>query len=217
MIINSISGAYSSYGSYRVTSRTTNSSASKISVSEDGLFEPISSKVSGALSDEYIEQIKAQARADAAKGHYMDGYDSKQRTGFSAMRDMQMKQYVSPKREKAISQVSTAINNPKRVWHTGANLLDLLDSLCTAKVFKGPFFGTTAEIYNGDGEMIAGYRDSCGWFDVPTKDETRFQYESNQIYYAAYNEAKAEMAAATQQTAAPAVNGSATGSFDVKV
>ena len=65
--------------------------------------------------------------------------------------------------------------------------------------------------------MIAGYRDSCGWFDVPTKDETRFQYESNQIYYAAYNEAKAEMAAATQQTAAPAVSGNAIGGFDVKV
>ena len=217
MTINSISGAYGSYGSYKVTSRTTNSSVSKISVSEDGLFEPISSKVSGALSDEYIEQIKAQARADAAKGRYMDGYDSKQRTGFSAMRDMQMKQYVSPNREKATSQVSAAINNPKRVWHTGANLLDLLDSLCTAKVFKGPLYGTTAEIYNEDGEMIAGYRDSCGWFDVPTKDETRFQYESNQIYYASYNEAKAEMAAATQQTAAPAVSGNAIGGFDVKV
>ena len=198
MTTNSISGAYSSYGSYRVTSRTTNSSASKVSVSEDGLFEPISSKVSNALSDEYIEQIKAQARADAAKGRYMDGYDSKQRTGFSAMRDMQMKQYVSPNREKATSQVSTAINNPKRVWHTGANLLNLLDSLCTAKVFKGPLYGTTAEIYNGDGEMIAGYRDSCGWFDVPTKDETRFQYESNQIYCAAYKAAQAELATAQQ-------------------
>ena len=215
MTINSISGAYSSYGSYRVTSRTANSSASKISVSEDGLFEPISSKVSGALSDEYIEQIKAQARADAAKGRYMDGYDSKQRTGFSAMRDMQMKQYVSPNREKATSQVSAAIKNPKRVWNTGANLLDLLDSLCTAKVFKGPLYGTTAEIYNGDGEMIAGYRDSCGWFDVPTKDETRFQYESNQIYCEAYKEAEAEIAAA-RQTAAPAVSGGASASFDVK-
>lgn len=216
MTTNGISGTYSPYGSYRSTGRTTNSSASKVSVSEDGLFEPISSKVNSALSDEYIEQIKAQARADAAKGRYMDGYDSKQRTGFSAMRDAQMKQYVSPDRGKATSQVSTAINNPKRVWHTGANLLDLLDSLCTAKVFKGPLYGRTAEIYNGDGEMIAGYRESCGWFDVPTKDETRFQYESNQIYCAAYKEAQTEMANGTQQTAAPAVSGGASASFDVK-
>ena len=63
--------------------------------------------------------------------------------------------------------------------------------------------------------MIAGYRDSCGWFDVPTKDETRFQYESNQIYCEAYKEAEAEIAAA-RQTAAPAVSGNAIGGFDVK-
>lgn len=77
MTINGISGTYSSYDSYRAICRTTNSSASKVSASEDGLFEPISSKVRSALSDEYIEEIKAQARADAAKGRYMDGYDSK--------------------------------------------------------------------------------------------------------------------------------------------
>ena len=203
MAINGIPGAYNSYGSYSVASRTTNRSPSKISVSEDGLYEPISSKVSSALSEEYIEQIKTQARTDAAKDRYMDGYDKKQRTGFTAMMNTQMKQYVSPERANATSQVSAAINNPKRVWHTGANLLDLLDSLCTAKVFNGPMFGTTAEIYDRNGEMIAGYRDSCGWFDVPTKDETRFQYESAQIYCEAYKAAKAELATtqqATQQT-----------------
>lgn len=145
----------------------------------------------------------------------MDGYDSKQRTGFTAMMNTQMKQYVSPDRAKPTSQVSAAINNPKRVWHTGANLLDLLDSLCTAKVFHGPMFGTTAEIYDRNGEMSAGYRDSCGWFDVPTKDETRFQYESAQIYCEAYKAAEAEITAA-KQTAAPAVSGDASASFDVK-
>ena len=211
MAINGISGAYNSYGAYRATNR----SAPKVSVSEDGLFEPITAKVSGALSDEYIQRIKDQARADAAKGRYMDGYDSKQRTGFTAMMNTQMKQYVSPDRAKPTSQVSAAINDPKRVWHTGANLLDLLDSLCTAKVFHGPMFGTTAEIYDKNGEMIAGYRDSCGWFDVPTKDETRFQHESAQIYCEAYKAAEAEIAAG-KQTAAPAVNGNASASFDVK-
>ena len=216
MRINSISGAYSSYGSYRVTNRTINSSASKVSVSEDGLFEPVSSKVSSALSDEYIEQIKAQARVDAAKGRYEDGYDSTPRTGFAAMRDAQMKQCVSPDRTKAISQVSAAINNPNCVWQTGANLLDLLSG-CTAKVFNGPLCGTKAEIYNEDGEMIAGYGSSFGWIDVPTKDESRFQYESNQIYYEAYKAAEAELSNGTQQTAAPAENGGAAGGFDVKV
>jgi len=51
MTINSISGSYGSLGSYKAISRITSSSAFKISVSEDGLFEPISSKVSSALSD----------------------------------------------------------------------------------------------------------------------------------------------------------------------
>lgn len=37
--------------------------------------------------------------------------------------------------------------------------------------------------------MNAGYRDSCGRFDVPTKDETRSQYESNQIYCGVYKAA----------------------------
>lgn len=216
MTINSIPSAYNFYGSHRVANRTTSRSAPKVSVSEDGLFEPISSKVSSALSDEYIEQIKAQARADAAKGRYMDGYDSKQRTGFTAMMNTQMKQYVSPERAKPTSQVSAAINDPKHVWHTGANLLDLLDSLCTAKVFHGPMFGTTAEIYDRNGEMIAGYRDSCGWFDVPTKDETRFQHESAQIYCEAYKAAEAEIAAGKQMAAPAQVAGESTG-FNVKV
>ena len=63
--------------------------------------------------------------------------------------------------------------------------------------------------------MIAGYRSDGGWTSVPTADESRFQYESNQIYREAYNAAKAEIAAA-QQTAAPAVSGDASTSFDVK-
>ena len=80
MAINGIPGVYNSYGSYRTANRTTSRSASKISVSEDGLFEPISKKVSGALSDEYVEQIKAQTRADAAKGRYMDGKSEAKRS-----------------------------------------------------------------------------------------------------------------------------------------
>lgn len=85
----------------------------------------------------------------------------------------------------------------------------------TATINKGVWFGTTAEIYNANGEMIAGYRENGGWFPVPTADESRFQYESNQIYREAYNAAKAEIAAG-QQTAAPAVSGDVSASFDVK-
>lgn len=205
MTINGISG---SYGSYKVTNRTASSSALKISVSENGSSEAVSTKVSNAMTDEYIEQIKAQARADAVKGSYEDGYDRTPRTGFAAMRDAQMKQYVSPDRTKGISQVSAAINNPNRVWQTGANLLDLLSGY-TAKVFNGPLYGTKAEIYNEDGEMIAGYGGSFGWIDVPTADEMRFQSESMQIYYKAYKEAEAELATAQQATQQTQSNGTA--------
>ena len=99
--------------------------------------------------------------------------------------------------------------------HPGENLFDLLSIPYTATICNGARFGMTAEIYNQNGEMIAGYRSDGGWTSVPTADESRFQYESNQIYREAYNAAKAEIAAA-QQTAAPAVSGNAIGSFDVK-
>lgn len=207
-----LTGIYGPCGFYK----TTSISAPKVSASEEGLFKPITAKVSGALSDEYIDKIRAQARADAAKGSYMDGYDKKQRTGFSAMRDAQMKRYVSPSREKATSEMSSVISSRNFFLRPGENLLDLLSIPYRATICKGALFGTTSEIYNEDGEMIAGYRDSCGWFDVPTKDETRFQYESNQIYREAYRAAEAEIAAG-KQAAAPAVSGDASVSFDVKV
>lgn len=44
----------------------------------------------------------------------MDGHDKKQRTGFSAMRDTQMKQFVSPERGRPISQVSTMLKKSRR-------------------------------------------------------------------------------------------------------
>ena len=209
MSINSISGAYNSYGSYRATSRTTSVSAPKISVSEDGLFEPISSKVSGALSDEYVEQIKACARKAAADGTNMVS------SGYASMRDAQMGKHVSPDRGRAISQVSTMLNNPNLVLRPGENLFDLLSIPFTATINNGALFGKTAEIYDKNGEMIAGYRESGGWFDVPTKDETRFQYKSNQIYREAYKAAEAEIATG-KQIAAPAVSGDASAGFDVK-
>lgn len=201
MTINNISGAY------RATSTI---AAPKVKASEEGLFKPITAKVSGALSDEYVEQIKACARKAAADGTNMVS------SGYTAICNEQMAKHISPDRSKAISQVSTALNSVTRAWKSGKNILNLFGLPYTANVFKGPL-KTTAEIYNENGEMIAGYHSDNGfWNSVPTADETRFQYESAQIYREAYNAAKAEIAAA-QQTAAPAVSGGASASFDVKV
>ena len=199
--------------SYRATGTIT---PPKVKASEEGLFKPITAKFSKALSDEYIEQIKAQARTDAVKGIYMDGCDKSPCTGFSAIMDAQEKQYVSPDRATPISRVSAALNDSNRIWNLGENLLDLIGIPYTAKVSVGLVYGKSAQIYNADDEMIAAYSDRRGgWIDIPTADETRFQYESAQIYRAAYNEAKAEMAA-VQQTTAPAASGDTSASFDVK-
>ena len=189
----------------------------RLSASEEGLFKPITAKVSNALSDEYVEQIKAQARTDAAKGRYMDGYDSQPRTGFSAMRDAQMKELVSPDRDRAIAQVTAALKSRKHRPEPGSDPLLLLMGIpCTAKVFHGPVNGRLAQIYNEDGEMIAGYREAEGWITVPTMDETRFQYESTQIYHAAYNETRAEIENAAQRTEAPALKVGTPAGFDAR-
>lgn len=86
----------------------------------------------------------------------------------------------------------------------------------TASVHKGARY-TASEIFNENGEMIAGYHsDNGGWASVPTADESRFQYESNQIYREAYNAVNAEPAAVAQQTAVSAERGGAAAGFDVK-
>lgn len=201
MAINSIPG------SYRAGSTI---AAPKVKASEEGLFKPISGKVSGAMSDEYIEKIKSCARQAAASGKNMV------ESGYAAIRDAQMGKSVSPDRSKAISQVSMALNSVTRAWKSGKNILSLFGLPYTANVFKGPL-KTTAEIFDENGEMIAGFHSDNGvWNSVPTSDETRFQYESNQIYREAYNAAKAEMAAAARQTGTPAVGGDASASFDMK-
>lgn len=92
--------------SYRAVTTIT---APKVKASEEGLFKPITAKVSGALSDEYIEQIKACARKAATEGTNMVS------SGYAAARDAQMEKFISPDRGKAISQVSAALNDRNRV------------------------------------------------------------------------------------------------------
>ena len=200
MAINNIPGSYRTAGTF---------SAPKVKASEEGLFKPMSGKVSGAMSDEYIEKIKSCARQAATSGKNMV------ESGFAAMRDSQMAKHISPDRTKAVSQVSMALNSVTRAWKSGKNILSLFGLPYTANVFKGPL-KTTAEIFDENGEMIAGFHSDNGfWNSVPTSDETRGQYESNQIYREAYNAAKAELAAGTQQ-AVPGMSGGASAGFDVK-
>ena len=101
MAINNISGSYRAINSI---------TPPKVKASEEGLFKPLSGKVSGAMSDEYIEKIKSCARQAAASGKNMV------ESGFAAMRDSQMAKHISPDRAKATSQVSMALNSVTRAW-----------------------------------------------------------------------------------------------------
>lgn len=75
MAINSIPGSYRAGNTI---------AAPKVKASEEGLFKPISGKVSGAMTDEYIEKIKSCARQAAASGKNMV------ESGYAAIRDAQM-------------------------------------------------------------------------------------------------------------------------------
>lgn len=169
------------------------------------------SKVSSAMTDEYIAKIKEHAKKDALTGDYMQD-------DFNAMKQAYRNKYVSPDRSKAISQVSLMMNS-RRTWNYGQNILSLFGFGLpyTANIHKG-LTRTTAEIFDQNGEMIAGYHSDNGtWQSVTTTAETQFMRETNRIYRAAWDEARAELAAAggqAQTGASVAVTGE---SFSVTV
>jgi len=145
-----------------------------------------------AMTDGYIEQVKAMARRDAQKGVYMD-------KEYIQASLAHMEKYVSPDRSGPIAQVSAELRRAAGGGGSLESLFQLLDQLtgnCTAKIHTG-VVGQTAEIYSADGEMIAGYNSlGGGWTTVQTKAESKFLDESKNVYYQAYTEARAEMKAA---------------------
>ena len=175
MTINNISGAY------RATSTI---AAPKVKASEEGLFKPITAKVSGGLTKEYTDALKAQAREDAEAGVY--GKDGKA----SELRASQMKKCVSPDRESAIAQVTKLLAGSS-LGGLGSGTVRLSGLPYTAKVSKGRD-GTVAEIYDEYGEKFASYDSKSGvWKTVTTKAESQFQTASSSIYDEAYRAASA--------------------------
>jgi hypothetical protein len=172
-------------------------------------MSPVSkSKVDNALTDEYVEQIKAYAKEDAQAGEYM-------RDGFINLRSSQCATYVSPDRSSAMAQVNGVINKVSRINGTWHDLFDLLVPGYTAKVSKGAMW-TYAQVFDENGEMISSYNGYTGqWTSCPTEAEMNFNYQTTQIYYAAWKEAKAEMTAAQQQP--QSVQNTSSDGFDVKV
>lgn len=143
-------------------------------------------KAKKAMSDDYVEQIKAIAREDAKADKYME-------TGgrFNRLKDAQRQRYVSPDRAKAIAGASRVLNRVSKFPKAGKATFHLHGQAFKGIVYKG-WLKTTAEVYDDKGRMIAGYT-GVGWTDVPTPEESQFNSDSVQIYAAAYKAAKAEM------------------------
>ena len=149
-----------------------------------------------AMTDGFIERIKAYAKEDAQKGEYMSA-------GFTQMRLAHMKQYVSPDRSGPKSQVMSAIQaalkEPHPMLQALEKMLEKLSGGCSANL-KISSVQQAAEIYALNGENIASYNSlGGGWTDIQTKEEHRFFSETASLYHQAYREARAEMKAATQE------------------
>ena len=172
-------------GSGLSVSRTSiRSAVSKLIRSDTSDSGAVSGKVSGGLTKEYTDALKAQAREDAEAGVY--GKDGKA----SELRASQMKKCVSPDRESAIAQVSKLLAGSS-LGGLGSGTVRLSGLPYTAKVSKGRD-GTVAEIYDEYGEKFASYDSKSGvWKTVTTKAESQFKTASSSIYDEAYRAASA--------------------------
>ena len=144
----------------------------------------------GAMSDSFIERIKAYAKEDAKKGVYMS-------EGFTQMRLAHMKQYVSPDRSgpknQVMSAIQAALKEPHPMLQALEKMLEKLSGGCSANL-KISSVQQAAEIFAPNGENIASYNSlGGGWTDIQTKAEHEFFGESASVYLQAYREARAEM------------------------
>ena len=153
----------------------------------------------GAMTDGFIERIKAYAKEDAKKGVYMS-------EGFIQMRLAHMKQYVSPDRSgpknQVMSAIQAALKEPHPMLQALEKMLEKLSGGCSANL-KISSVQQAAEIYAPNGENIASYNSlGEGWTDIQTKEEHKYFDETASIYLKAFREARAEMKAAQTAPAA---------------
>ena len=164
-----------------------------------------------AMTDGFIERIKAYAKEDAKKGIYMS-------PEFNQMRLAHMKQYVSPDRDGPKAEVMSAIQAALREPHPLLQALEkMLEKLSGGGSANLKISGVqqAAEVYAPNGENIASYNSlGGGWTDIQTKEEHKYFSETASVYCQAYREARAEMRAAAEAPAAESVNESA---FDTRI
>ena len=164
-----------------------------------------------AMTDGFIERIKAYAKEDAKKGVYMS-------PEFNQMRLAHMKQYVSPDRDGPKAEVMSAIQAALREPHPLLQALEkMLEKLSGGGSANLKISGVqqAAEVYAPNGENIASYNSlGGGWTDIQTKEEHKYFSETASVYLQAYREARAEMKAAAGAPAAESVNEAA---FDTRI
>ena len=164
-----------------------------------------------AMTDGFIERIKAYAKEDAKRGVYMS-------KGYIQMEHMQMEKYVSPDRsgpkQEVMSAIQAALNEPHPMLQALEKMLDKLSGGGSARL-KICSIQQTAEIFAPNGEIIASYNSLGGdWTNIQTKEEHKFFDEATSVYLQAFREARAEMKAAAKSSAAESGGGT---SFDTRV
>ena len=143
-----------------------------------------------AMTDGFIERIKAYAKEDAKRGEYMS-------EGFTQMRLAHMKKYVSPNRSgpmaEVMSAIQAALKEPHPMLQALEKMLERLSGGCSANL-KISSIQQAAEIFAPNGENIASYNSlGEGWTDIQTKEEHQFFSETASVYLQAFREARAEM------------------------
>ena len=164
-----------------------------------------------AMTDGFIERIKAYAKEDAKQGIYMS-------ESFTKFRLARMKQCVSPDRSgpkaDVMSAIQAALKEPHPMLQALEKMLDKLSGGGSARL-KICSIQQTAEIFAPNGENIASYNSlGGGWTNIQTKEEHKFFDEATSVYLQAFREARAEMKAAAKSSAAESGGGT---SFDTRV
>ena len=163
-----------------------------------------------ALTDEYVEKLKEQARKDAKAGAGMSQEAIQLEHG-------QMAKYVSPDRSGPMAQMSRELQKAAQEHkETQDPTLEFFDRMMDQlrkkpmkyridRTFKGLSGGCSgdlcstpenqvATVYSPDGEQIASYNTSSGgWQVLNTQAENKFLLESGRLYAQAYKDACAEM------------------------
>ena len=152
--------------------------------------QDIEKTAKSAMSDGFIERIKAYAKEDAKRGEYMS-------KGFTQMRLAHMKKYVSPNRSgpkaEVMSAIQAALKEPHPILQALEKMLEKLSGGCSANL-KISSIQQAAEIFAPNGENIASYNSlGEGWTDIQTKEEHQFFSETASVYLQAFREARAEM------------------------